>query len=110
VAAGERTEADALAKIGEVQRRVAHLDGLSRRADGTPRKGPLAKRCETTLAEPFDPTTHPELVREREALARGLSELDALLDQDFRVAPILAPASSTPGEAESERGPAAIPE
>jgi hypothetical protein len=87
VAGGEITEADALAKIGEVQRRVAELDALSRRADGSLRKGPLARRCETTLAEPFDATTHPELVGAREALARGLDELDALLDEDFRVAP-----------------------
>ncbi len=87
VAAGEITEAAALEKIGEVQRRVAHLDSLSRRADGSPRRGPLSKRCETTLAEPFDATTHPELVHDREALARGLSELDALLDADFRVTP-----------------------
>jgi hypothetical protein len=106
VAAGEITEAAALEKIGEVQRRVAHLDGLSRRADGSLRKGPLAKRCETALAEPFDPTTHPALVQEREALARGLRELDALLDADFRVAPVAAPASEAPGEDDSESAPA----
>lgn len=88
VAAGEITEAAALEKIREVQRRVAQLDELSRRADGSQRKGPLTKRCEATLAEPFDATTHPELLREREALARGLSELDSLLDEDFRVAPV----------------------
>jgi hypothetical protein len=92
MAAGEITEAAALEKIGEVQRRVAQLDGLSRRADGSPRRGPLSKRCETTLAEPFDPATHPELINEREELARGWRELDALLDADFRVA-------ATPGAA-----------
>ena len=85
VAAGEITEAAALEKIREVQRRVAQLDGLSRRADGTLRKGPLAKRCETTLAEPFDATTHPELIAQREELARALRELDAMLDEDFRL-------------------------
>ncbi len=85
VAAGEITEAAALAKIGEVQRCAAEVDRLSRRADGSLRRGPLSKRCETTLAEPFDATEHPELVSEREALARGLRELDALLDADFRV-------------------------
>ncbi len=106
VAAGEITEAAALAKISEVQRRVAHLDGLSRRVDGSLRRGPLSRRCETTLAEPFDATTHPELVAEREALARGLSELDALLDADFRVAPV----PSAPGEAESKHGPTPLVE
>ncbi len=85
VAAGEITEAAALEKIREVQRLAARLDALSRRADGRPRKGPLSKRAETTLAEPFDPTTHPELMQEREELARGLIELDAILDADFRV-------------------------
>lgn len=105
VAAGEITEAAALAKIAEVQRRVARLDRLSRRADGSPRKGPLARRCETTLAEPFDVTAHPELMRDRETLARELSELDALLDADFRVAPVPVPGNGAPGEAESA-GPA----
>lgn len=85
VGTGEITEAMALEKIREVQRRTARLDALSRRADGSPRKGPLSKRCETALAEPFDATTHPELIGEREELARGLAELEAILDQDFRV-------------------------
>ena len=88
VASGEIPEAMALEKIREVQRRVAVLDGLSRRADGRPRKGPLFKRGEATLAEPFDPETHPHLMQEREELARGLAELDAILDEDFRVAPV----------------------
>lgn len=86
VAAGEIPEAAALEKIRDVQRRVAHLDGLSRREDGRLRKGPLSRRCETALAEPFDATTHPGMVREREELAGGLRELDAILDEDFRVA------------------------
>ena len=85
VRTGEITEAMAREKIRGVQARVAHLDLLSRRADGSPRKGPLSKRCETALAEPFDATTHPELVEQREELARGLAELDAILDEDFRV-------------------------
>ena len=89
VASGSITEAMALEKIREVQRRVARLDGLSRRADGRPRKGSISRRGEATLAEPFDPTTHPHLVQEREELARGLAELDAILDEDFRVAQVL---------------------
>ena len=84
VGKGETTEAMALEKIGEVQRRTARLDALSRRADGSPRKGPLSKRCETALAEPFDATTHPELIGEREELARDLAELEAILDEHFR--------------------------
>jgi hypothetical protein len=85
--AGEITEAEALEKIAEVQRRVARLDALSCRANGKPRKGPLSRRCETALAEPFDPATHPELIAEREELARGFAELDAMLDEDFRNPP-----------------------
>lgn len=85
VAAGEITEAAAAAKIAEVQQRVAELDRLSRRMDGSMRRGPLSRRCETALAEPFDATTHPGLIAEREALAAGLRELDALLDADFRL-------------------------
>jgi len=85
---GEITEAAALEKIGEVQRRAARLDQLSRRADGSLRRGPLSRRCETALAEPFDSTIHPELIREREELAQGLSELDTILDEDFRLAAV----------------------
>jgi hypothetical protein len=85
VGTGEITEATALEKIRDVQRRVTQLDGLSRRTDGSLRRGPLSKRCETALAEPFDATTHPELVREREILARDLAELEAILDEHFRV-------------------------
>jgi hypothetical protein len=75
-----------------VQRRVTELEALARRADGAQRRGPLSKRCETALAEPFDATMHPEMLSEREALARGLRELDALLEADFRVVPAQAPA------------------
>ena len=87
VETGEITEEVALEKIRDVQRRAAQLDTLSRRDDGGLRKGPLSKRCETALAEWFDATTHPELVVPREELARGLAELEAILDEHFRVPP-----------------------
>lgn len=85
VGTGEITEAFALERIHEVQRRAAQLDELSRRADGSLRNGPLSKRCATALAEPFDATARPELIAQREELARGLAELDAMLDEDFRL-------------------------
>lgn len=85
VKAGALTEAAALEKIREVRRRVARLEELSLRADGRPRKGPLSRRCETALAEPFDAEAHPELAVGREELARGLQDLEAILDADFRV-------------------------
>ncbi len=87
VASGEITEETARERIREVQRRVERLEELSRRADGRPRKGPLSKRCETALGEPFDMTTHPEWVGQREELARGLEALDAILDAEFRLPP-----------------------
>jgi Fe-S-cluster containining protein len=87
VASGEIAEETARGRIREVQQRVERLDELSRRADGRPRKGPLSKRCETTLAEPFDMTTQPELGTQREELARGLEELDVILDAEFRLPP-----------------------
>lgn len=90
VQSGETTEALALLKIRDVQQRAAQLDAWSRRADGSLRKGPLSKRCETALAEPFDWTTNPELIEQREELARALAELDAILDAEFRL-----PASGT---------------
>ena len=37
------------------------------------------------LAEPFDATSQPELIAEREELAEKLAELDAILDADFRL-------------------------
>jgi hypothetical protein len=95
VMTGEITEAAALEKIGEVQRRASRLDDLSRKADGSLRRGPLSRRCETALAEPFDSTLLPELIREREELARGLSELDTLLDEDFRI-PAVTPVALKP--------------
>ena len=82
---GRNHGGDGVGEDPEVQRLTAQLDALSRRADGTQRKGPLSRRCETALAEPFDATTHPELVGQRAELARGLSELDAVLDEHFRV-------------------------
>lgn len=87
LAAGETTEARVLGRISEVQSRVAALDRLALRADGKSRKGPLSRRCEAALAEPFDATSHPEMIAEREELARGLAELDAILDADFRIPP-----------------------
>jgi Fe-S-cluster containining protein len=82
VAAGETTEALALEKIREVQRRVAELDELLERAGGTNVKRPLSKRCEKALAEP--PST-PEAARLRGQITLGMQELKAILDEDFRI-------------------------
>ena len=85
VASGQITEAMALQRIREVKQLTAWLDTQSRRPNGGLRNGPLAKRCEATLAEPFDATMMPELIAQRKQLASKLAELDAILDADFRV-------------------------
>lgn len=83
--AGRIAEVEAMRKIQEVKERVSRLDELSRRADGSLRKGPLQQRCETALAEPFDAREQPGLRVLRAELARGLAELDAMLEAEFRV-------------------------
>lgn len=93
VAAGEVTEADALAKIRDAQARVAELDALLNRAGATNTKRPIAKRCEAATAEPLDDSADLETVSLRERLTREMAELDAILDQDFRVG---SPAADAP--------------
>ena len=102
IAAGETTEAVALEKIREVQRRVAHLDALLARAGRTDAKRPLAKRCEKILAEPLDPPSDPTALALRDDLTRAMRELNAMLDADFRLIPI--------GAADEEEEPTIPPD
>lgn len=85
LAAGEITEAMAVAKIQEALRRIAQLNELLARAGNTNLKRPLAKRCESALAEPIDPSSDPAAWAIRGQLQKASQELDALLDQDFRI-------------------------
>ena len=87
VAAGEITEAAALEKIRDVQRRVAFVNGLLERAGGTDAGKPLSKRCEKVMAEPLDVSSDPATVELRAALTQAMRELDAMLDEDFRITP-----------------------
>ena len=87
VAAGETTEAAALEKIREVQRRVARLDTLLAQAGPTNAKRPLAKRCEKVMAEPLDASANQAAVALRDDIAQAMRELDAILDRDFRLVP-----------------------
>lgn len=87
VQSGTITVDSAMERIHNVQERVAILEELSLRADGKPRKGPLSKRCETALAEPIDASTHAELAAKQRELARGLQDLEDILDAHFRLAP-----------------------
>lgn len=90
VSAGEITEARALARIQEAQRRVAEVAALLEKAGRTNPKRPLSKRCEKIAAEPLDPSSDPAAVQLRVELARAMQELDALLDQEFRLLPLSA--------------------
>ena len=85
VAAGEITEAMALAKIREVQRRVDEVSGLLETAGGTNAKRPLSKRCEKALAEP---ASDDETAKLQKRLTLAMQELDAVLDREFRLVPI----------------------
>jgi hypothetical protein len=100
VAAGEITEAAALEKIREVQRRVAHLDGLLERAGGTNVRKPLSKRCEKAMVEPLHESSDPATVELRAALTRAAQELDAMLDRDFRITPGCEPEPEAAGSSD----------
>lgn len=86
VEAGEITEAMALEKIREVQRRVAEMDELLQRAGGTNLKRPLSKRCEKAMAEPLVALTDPAAVNLRNRLTLAMQELNVILNEDFRIA------------------------
>jgi Fe-S-cluster containining protein len=84
IAKGEITEAMALEKIQDVKRRVGELNALLARAGETNLARPLSKRCDHVTAEPADPADL-EAVGLRHAVTQAMEELDALLDNDFRI-------------------------
>ena len=88
VAAGEITEATALERIREVQRRVAEIEELLEKSGSTNRKRPLSKRYEKATAEPLDESADSSTLELRHRLTRGMCELDALLDREFRIVPM----------------------
>lgn len=88
VAAGDITEAMALAKIREARQRVEEVDELLETAGGTNLKRPLSKRCEKALAEP---ATDDGAVQLQNRLQLAMQELNALLDRDFRLSPTTVP-------------------
>ena len=100
LAAGEITEALALEKIHEARRRVEQLNELLHRAGSTNLKRALSKRCEKAMAEPVAPSSAPETVALRSRLTQAMQELNALLNDDFRIVPGVVSAAA---EAESAR-------
>lgn len=87
LAAGEITEAMALAKIQEARRRVDEINELLSQAGKTNFKRPLSKRCEQAMAEPVTPGSDPATVALYGRLTQAMRELSALLDDDLRVGP-----------------------
>lgn len=95
VDAGEITEAAALERIQDVQRRVAEITALLEKSGRTDPKKPLSKRYEKIMAEPLDATSDAQAIEFRRELTQAMSELDALLDAEFRV-PATAEAVAIP--------------
>ena len=90
VATGEITEAAARERIGEAVQLVTEVNVLLLRAGGTNAKHPLSKRCETAMAEPLDPSADAAAAETRNRIVCAKRELDALLDQEFRIVPIVS--------------------
>ena len=88
VASAEITEAMAREKIGEAVRLVAEVNALLLRAGGTNAHRALSKRCEQAISDPGDETADAAVVEIRAHLMRAKRELDALLDQEFRITPV----------------------
>jgi Fe-S-cluster containining protein len=86
VAAGEITEVAALEKIGGALRLIADINALLLCAGDTNARHALSKRCETAMDEPTSDAAALEL---RRRLAGAKRELDTLLDQEFRVVPLV---------------------
>lgn len=82
---GEITEAAALEKIRDVQRRVEEFEVLLAQSGRTEARKPLSKRYEKIMAVPVHASEGTEAVELREALVRAFGELDAILDEEFRV-------------------------
>jgi len=85
LAAGEISETMARKKIDAARQLVAEISALLLRTGSTNAKHPLSKRCETAMAVPLDPSSDSATVKTRHQLTQAMRELDALLDQDFRI-------------------------
>ena len=90
LAAGDATEAAALERIREVQRRVKELEELLQQSGKTDPKRALSKRYEKVTAEPVTALSEPKAVALRERLTRAMRELERMLDREFRIRPLRA--------------------
>ena len=80
VASGKITEAQARKKIADAVQRIAEVNALLARVGGDNAKRALTQRCATALAD-------PNAAEMRDEIAGAKAKLDALLEQDFRIAP-----------------------
>ena len=96
VASGEITEGMALGKIGAAVQLAAEVNVLLLRAGGTNERHSLTKRCETAMAEPPDPSPDATVLVTRDQIRRAKRELDALLNEEFRIAPASQLAQNAP--------------
>ena len=87
VASGEIDEAQAREKIAEAMQRIGEVNDLLQRIGGTNEMRHLSKRCEQAMAEPLDSPADEAALETRRQLARAMEKLNALLDQEFRIAP-----------------------
>lgn len=90
LAAGETTEALAFEKIKDAQQRVERLIHLLQVCGKTDPKRPLSKRYEKIMAEPFGAESDSTRAAVRRDLTREMQELKELLEQDFRLSPVVA--------------------
>lgn len=86
LAAGRITEADALAKIQDAQRRVGQVRELFQRAGDAREHKAFAVRFAAIFTEPLDPSQEAVIVRD--TLAGAMRELESLLQNNFRIEPI----------------------
>ncbi len=91
VAAGTISEAVALEKIGHAAELITEVNALLLRTGGSNMKHALSKRCETAMADFPDPSDDAAAVEMRKKLMCAKQELDALLEQEFRIAPGVSP-------------------
>ena len=103
MAAGEITGAMALEKIHAARRRVEQLNELLQRAGRTNFKRPLSKRCEKAMAEPITPASDQAAAASRRRLTQAMQELNALLNDDFRIVPGVVSAAAETEAAEPAR-------
>ena len=85
LAQGEIQEIDALAKIRDVQERVARIEVLLLDAGTTDPRRPLSRRFEKIMAEPLHSYSDEKTFALHADLTREMKELDSLLDEEFRI-------------------------